>query len=291
MKSKLFIKVLLLICSTSVNVVANEEFKIIDQDESEFLFYLESCTPRTIEKYTRNYLYKFSNTDYLLIKQRFEIGNYCSDVGYHGNIVVSAYEVKKDSGNIAQKPIWQFESVGRTGVPEEYPYLNLYLVKDGFTRRYYSLKNGNLIALSSKDLISIQMSQTRERRFIGVQDNMSLGNFDDDHIAIIFYSDDKNIRQKLLVEKKDDKDAWFLYKIEIPGENVKYNEITIINKNEFTNMTLHFQLMCQCEASPININLPIVADSLNINSATIEGSARIKIIEADHNNLINQTGR
>ena len=291
----------LFIYSASIDVIAKDDFTVIDRDNSEFSVKLKSfdeCTPHTIEKYTRNYLYGTPYSPKVLIKQHFEIGKGCFEGYYPQTISVSSHAIDQNLGTVTQDPIWRFDSKGIRGEAEKYPYTGLYVVQEPGCcdardiYKYYSLKKGNLLAFSSKELLIITLAQTNERRFIGVEENLSVSKtYQGEHTAVIFYSDDTNIKQKLIVRKPGDKEGWILDKMGAPEENFNKYPISVLNKKEFTNFDLNIRLICRCEANPVNISIPVVSDKMDINSVTFEHSSVIKIIEVDHNNSINPTRR
>ena len=69
----------------------------------------------------------------------------------------------------------------------------------------------------------------------------------------------------------------------VPEENLIKYPVTVLNEKEFTNFNLNIRLICRCEVNPINISIPVVADSLDINSVKIENGSSIKLIEVNHN--------
>jgi hypothetical protein len=292
MSLKSYIILFLFIYTASIDVNAKDEFTVIAQEKSEFSVNLKSfdeCTPHTIEKYTRNYLYGTQYSPKMLIKQHFEIGKGCFE-GYHPQTIsVSSHAIDQKLGTVTQDPIWRFDSKGIRGEAEKYPYTNLYIVQESgccdasHINKYYSLKNGNLLAFSSKDLLIIGLAQTNERRFVGIEENLSASkSYEGEYMAVIFYSDDTDIKQKLVVKKPGGKEGWILDRMGASEENLNKYPITVLNKKEFSNFNLYIRLICRCEADPINIFIPVVEDTLDIKSATVENSIDIKIIEVDH---------
>ena len=293
MPLKSYIILFLFIYSASIDVVAKDDFTVIERETSEFSVNLKSfdeCTPHTIEKYTRNYLYGTQYSPKMLIKQYFEIGKGCFEGYTPQTISVSSHTIDQKLGTVTKNPIWRFDTKGIRGEAEKYPYTDIYVVQEAACcdardiNKYYSLKNGNLLAFSSKELLIISLTQKNERRFVGIEENLSASkSYEGEHIAVIFYSDDTDIKQKLVVKKPDDNEGWILDKMGVPEENLIKYPVTVLNEKEFTNFNLNIRLICRCEANPINISIPVVADSLDINSVKIENGSSIKLIEVNHN--------
>ena len=288
-----FIIPFLFIFTASIDVNAKDDFTVIARENSELAVNLKSfdeCAPHTIEKYTRNYLYGTRDSQQTLIKQHFEIGKGCFEGYSPQTISVSSHAIDKKLGTVMQNPIWRFDSKGIRGETEKYPYTDIYVVQESGCcdardiNKYYSLKNGNLLAFSSKDLLIIELAQTNERRFVGIEENLSASkSYEGEHVAVIYYSDDTDIKQKLIVKKPDGKEGWILDKMGAPEDNFNKYPVTVLNEKEFTNFNLNIRLICRCEANPINISIPVVADRLDVNSASIENGSAIKIIEVNHN--------
>ncbi len=253
MPLKSYIIPFLFILAANTAVFAKDDFTTIVREISELSVKLKSsdeCIPHTIEKYTRNYLYEFSNSRQILIKQRFETGRGCFE-GYNPqSISVSAHVIDKNTGAIMQEPVWRFESTGIRGEAENYPYTDLYEVQEPGccdardVYKYYSLKSGNLLAFSSKNLLVVQLLQTNKKRFMGVEENLSASkSYNKEHVAVIFYSDDADIKQKLVVKKPGDKEGWILDKMWVSEQNANKYPITVLNINKFTTQRRYYTIV------------------------------------------------
>jgi len=295
------ITILILMGFSSIQVIADEGFRVIDQGKTEFSVdfgTLDSCQPHTIEKYIRNSLHGDNQRGYLLIKQKFEIGTGCFEGHHPQNITVSAYDIK-NIGKNNQKAIWQFKTTGIEGEIGKRPFSDFYIIKEygccggGNVKKYFSLNTGNLIAYSSIDLLSVNLSSTSEKRYVGVEDTIAPSQtYEGKHVAVIFYSNSDHIIQKFVVMHPYDNEEWVLEKVEL-SENKLQKHTTSLNENDKTEpaeFNLLISLWCRCEVKPndpippiFSISIPVLKDELDINSVVLKGDNRARIKKIDHN--------
>ena len=296
MIQKLFISILVIIFSMSTLLFAEDRFIVIDNDETEFsvnLDTLDSCCPHTIEKYVRNSLYDGDQSGYLLIKQKFEIGRGCFE-GYNPqNIYVSAYSLI-NLINKKNEAKWQFNSTGINGAFGKQSFFGLYVIEEksccggGDVIKYYSLNTGNLIAYSSKELLSIDLPSISEKRYVGVEDNIVPSkSIKENHVAVIFYSNTNHIIQQYLIKHPNDTEEWILDRFELNENKIIDDSNKLTPKSRTAEFNLIISFWCRCEAPVVEFSIPILDDKLDINSAIINGDTRAKIVNTNHKNTLN----
>ena len=296
MKKIIIIIITLIIFCPYAN--AKDKYVILDKDHSEFTIDLSLkegvSYQHNIEKYVRNYLYMNKKDKYFLIKQRVEFGKGPFE-GYNpAKITVSSYGLDLKTGKIQKKAFWRFVSDGIIeGID---PFCNNYLYwikKPGCCgapdiNKYYSLNTGKLIASTTHEIIKIYNAETREYRYLGIEDEIISEKSEFGEIlTTLTYSDENDTRQKfdIIVKGIENKNVeakyfqWTLVNLEILNTKNDGYEYNIFNKKDFSGVDIKIKFKCSCDNPLITIIIPIINDHIDYKTIKYEGAPDISFDE------------
>lgn len=264
-------------CVSLASIAADEpkpNNKLLGTATAEFYWDASSygkCQQAVTEKYTRFALHNGGNElsdKQFLIRQDFEVGTGCFEGYYPAKIAVSASAVQlsKDGATVSPTMLWRFEETGNAGRIGEYPLQNIYQITLGGCcgspdeNKYYSLLTGRLVAPAV--LTTLELADTRALRFISVGFSCAKGKTAQ---AILYYSDENGINQKLPLKYPLEGCSWRTEEIHItPGEKEHLGTV-IFNQRNFDGITVTVRL-CRdtCADTSLEFAATIDADVMKI---------------------------
>jgi len=259
------------------------------------------CNVTSIEQYKRFFLFKYDydHNYYYLITQDVRAGEGCFEGNDPANIRLAAQKIHVRTGLVSDKSVWSFSTKGISGERAKYPLLGVYQITypgccgASDTIKYFSLSSGKLLGASSLKPLKLEIPNTRKVRYITVQDNNA-----SDYMggkagaAAIFYSDEEDIKQELVIAISNPADAYcYLTRLKFKGKKDDEQTYLLWKHATFEDVSAIVEL--SCKDSILVVEIPVVDDRLSALKAAAKGFPTVKIEDITHKEAgqqMHQTG-
>lgn len=247
---------------------------------------LNECPTNLVERFSRFSIYAPPQAESMLITQKFELGQQCTDGFFPAKVEVTSNPIDLKTGKVNPKKVWSFSTSGVSG-EVLLANLGVYRVDSPAccattdTSTYFSLNTGELIGSATeiadsgqKAFLQTATANPAKRRFISLEDNCaSLPQGTRKSIATIFYSDEKSILERLTLSSKasGDEEEWTVAEFNFVGHEKYETKLELADEKELSKEKIHLLLTCRCDAQPLDIILPLSPDGLNQKAAQITG--------------------
>lgn len=242
----------------------------------------DACSPTVINKYTKFSVTRLDGVDasYVLVRQDLEVGTGCFEGHSPANVKVMSFALDVSSGKVGTKPLWAVATEG-TDVTVDGAWVEV--VMPGCCgaptqRQIYSLRSGELMASSTADTLRISVANTPLWRRLAIDERTSIPNA----IAALYLFDNRQIRQLLVLEntRPAARQPWRVGRFEF--RNSKGTSARFFKQPNFTGEAVRIELVCECQAPPVTVEIPFLDDALDTRQATVAPNGAVRVMASAH---------
>jgi hypothetical protein len=243
------------------------------------------CHVTSIEQYKRHFLFKYdyAHNYYYLITQHIRVGEGCFEGNDPANVSLTAQKLDVRTGQVSDETVWSFSTKGISGEMAKDPLRDVYQISypgccgASDTIKYFSLSSGRLLGASSMKPLKLEIPNAKRVRYITVQDNNASDYMGSKAgVAVIFYSDEENIKQELVITISKSADAYcYLTKLKFKGNKNAEQTHLLWRHSTFADVSFIVELSCQNDL--LVAEIPVVDDRLSTQKALLKGIPAAKI--------------
>lgn len=251
----------------------------------------EGCSPTVINKYAKFSVARLDGVDasYVLVKQDLEVGTGCFEGHSPAKAKVTSFALDVPSGRVGTKPLWTVTTEG-TDVTVDGAWVEVVMpgcCAAPTKRQIFGLRSGELMASSTADTLHISVANTPLWRRLAIDESTSIPNA----IAAVYLFDNRQTRQLIVLESTTpaaDK-HWRVGRFEF--RNSKGTRASFFKQPNFTGEAVRIELVCECKAAPVTVEIPFLDDALDTRQATVAPKASIRVIASAHGVALQGTPR
>jgi hypothetical protein len=270
-------------CASDEIVVGRGESSIVIQPDT-----ASECGVTSIERYDRYFLFQrtYFPASYYLISQHFEVGEGCFEGYDPANVSLTARDIDVSTGKVSTGMVWSFSTKGSSGergyndMDGVYKVLYPGCCAATDTFKYFSLYTGKFIGASYSKPLVLEMPNTRQIRYIFMQDNNASEYMGRSGQLALYYSDKERLRQQLSITASNVPEPFYCQTIlEFVGKQGDRNELW--GKSTFEGVSIVIKI--DCPEGKSTTEIPVLKDSLSVEKAETKGTLGTKIADVTHN--------